>query len=334
MATVLDSDSILRGRYEIVRLVGQGGMGAVYRANDLRLDGRVCAIKEILPNLLIGQRGSGVDLGQTIEQFYQEASILARLDHPNLPKVSDYFSLDGREYLVMDFIEGRDLQEILSEMLRQQKRLSEAQVLLWAAQLLDALEYLHGQDPPVLHRDIKPGNIKITPENRLKLVDFGLVKILQPDDARTVTVVQGRGTVAYTPLEQYGGDTGHTDVRTDIYSVGATLYHLLAGTPPQDAKERFMQSGLLDPLRQLNPAISTRTERAVFQALAMHPDERPPNVVALREALFGVDSARKNPTTDLLPPPSWIEIMHKNRALLGMTIVLFIVATIISILDF
>ena len=334
MATVLDSDSILRGRYEIVQLVGQGGMGAVYRANDLRLDGRVCAIKEILPHLLIDQRGPGVDLGQTIEQFYQEASVLARLDHPNLPKVSDYFSLDGREYLVMDFIEGRDMQEILNEILRQQKHLSEAQVLLWAAQLLDALEYLHSQDPPVLHRDIKPGNIKITPDNRLKLVDFGLVKVLQPDDARTVTVVQGRGTVAYTPLEQYGGDTGHTDVRTDIYSVGATLYHLLAGTPPQDAKERFLKSGLLEPLRQLNPAISTRTERAVFQALAMHPDERPPNVSELRQALFGVDGARKNPTTDLLPPPSWKEILYKNRALIGMTLILFIIATGISILDF
>ncbi len=334
MATVLDSDSILRGRYEIVQLVGQGGMGAVYRANDLRLDGRVCAIKEILPNLLINQRGSGVDLGQTIEQFYQEASVLARLDHPNLPKVSDYFSLDGREYLVMDFIEGRDMQEILNEMLRQQKHLSEAQVLLWAAQLLDALEYLHSQDPAVLHRDIKPGNIKITPENRLKLVDFGLVKVMQPDDARTVTVVQGRGTVAYTPLEQYGGDTGHTDVRTDIYSVGATLYHLLAGTPPQDAKQRFLKSGLLEPLRQLNPAISTRTERAVFQALAMHPDERPPNISELRQALFGVDGARKNPTTDLLPPPSWNEILYKNRALIGMTLILFIIATVISSLDF
>ncbi len=334
MATALEADSILRGRYEIVRLVGQGGMGAVYRANDLRLDGRVCAIKEILPSLLIDQRGPGVDLGQTIEQFYQEASVLARLDHPNLPKVSDYFSVDGREYLVMDFIEGRDLQEIVNEMLRQQKRLSEAQVLLWAAQLLDALEYLHSQDPPVLHRDVKPGNIKITPENRLKLVDFGLVKILQPDDARTVTVVQGRGTVAYTPLEQYGGDTGHTDVRTDIYSVGATLYHLLAGTPPQDAKERFLKSGLLDPLRQLNPDISTRTERAVFLALAMHPDERPPSIPALRAALFGVESTIKNPTTDLLPPPSWNEIMNRNRALVGLTIALFFVATVISLLDF
>ena len=334
MATVLDSDSILRGRYEIVRLVGQGGMGAVYQANDLRLDGRVCAIKEILPALLIDHRGPDLDLGQTIEQFYQEASVLARLDHPNLPKVSDYFSVDGREYLVMDFIEGRDLQEIVNEVFRQNKHLSEAQVLLWAAQLLDALEYLHGQDPPVLHRDIKPGNIKITPENRLKLVDFGLVKVLQPDDARTVTVVQGRGTVAYTPLEQYGGDTGHTDVRSDIYSVGATLYHLLAGTPPQDARERFLKSGLLDPLRQLNPAISTRTERAVFQALAMHPDERPPRIEALRQALFGVENTRKDPTTDLLPPPTWSEILQKNRMLIGTTAFLFIVATVISVFEF
>ena len=333
MSTVLDSDSILRGRYEIVRLVGQGGMGAVYRANDLRLDGRVCAIKEILPALLIDQRGPELDLDQTIEQFYQEASVLARLDHPNLPKVSDYFSVDGREYLVMDFIEGRDLQEIVNEALRQKKHLSEAQVLLWASQLLDALEYLHNQDPPVLHRDIKPGNIKITPENRLKLVDFGLVKVLQPDDSRTVTVVQGRGTVAYTPLEQYGGDTGHTDIRSDIYSVGATLYHLLASNPPQDAKERFLKSGLLDPLRQLNPAISTRTERAVFQALAMHPDERPSNIAALRQTLFGADSAKKDPTTDFLPPPSWLEILHRNRMLIGTTIFLFIIATAISIYD-
>lgn len=309
-------------------------MGAVYQANDLRLDGRVCAIKEILPALLIDHRGPDLDLGQTIEQFYQEASVLARLDHPNLPKVSDYFSVDGREYLVMDFIEGRDLQEIVNEVFRQNKHLSEAQVLLWAAQLLDALEYLHGQDPPVLHRDIKPGNIKITPENRLKLVDFGLVKVLQPDDARTVTVVQGRGTVAYTPLEQYGGDTGHTDVRSDIYSVGATLYHLLAGTPPQDARERFLKSGLLDPLRQLNPAISTRTERAVFQALAMHPDERPPRIEALRQALFGVENTRKDPTTDLLPPPTWSEILQKNRMLIGTTAFLFIVATVISVFEF
>ena len=120
----------------------------------------------------------------------------------------------------MDYVEGRDLQEILQEALRRGELLNEPQVLGWAAQLLDALEYLHDQDPIVLHRDIKPSNIKITPRGDLRLVDFGLVKVLQTDDSRTVTVVQGRGTVAYTPLEQYGGDTGFTDARSDIYGMG------------------------------------------------------------------------------------------------------------------
>lgn len=333
MTLLLEPGSVLRERYEIVRLVGQGGMGAVYRANDLRLDGRVCAVKEVLPDLLTGYGKNGMDLDQTIEQFYQEASVLARLDHPNLPKVSDYFSLEGREYLVMDFVEGRDLHEILTEANQQQKHLSEAQVLAWASQLLGALDYLHSQEPPVLHRDVKPGNIKITPAGRLKLVDFGLVKVMQSDDVRTVTVVQGRGTAAYTPLEQYGGDTGHTDVRTDIYSVGATLYHLLAGTPPQDAKERFLMPGLLVPLRQVNPSISARTERAVFQALAMHPDERPPSIVALHQALFGLDSASERDTEIPLPPPSWGEIFHRNRALIGAALLLFLVATALSLFE-
>jgi len=328
---LLESGSILRERYEIVRLVGQGGMGAIYRAQDLRLEGRVCAVKEILPDLLVGYEDNGTDLAQTIEQFYQEASVLARLDHPNLPKVSDYFSVDRREYLVMDFVKGRDLHDILIETRQQKKYLSEAQVLAWTTQLLDALEYLHSQEPPVLHRDIKPHNIKITPEGRLKLVDFGLVKVLQQDDARTVTVVQGRGTVAYTPLEQYGGDSGYTDVRTDIYSMGATLYHLLAGTPPRDAKERFLKPGLLLPLRQQNPAISVRTERAIFQALAMHPDERPANIAALRQALFGMNRAKATRPDDLLPVLTWGEILYTNRVLLGTAILLFLCATLLSL---
>lgn len=331
MTILLESGSILRERYEIVRLVGQGGMGAIYRAQDLRLEGRVCAVKEILPDLLVGYENNGTDLAQTIEQFYQEASVLARLDHPNLPKVSDYFSVDRREYLVMDFVKGRDLHDILIETRQQKKYLSEAQVLAWTTQLLDALEYLHSQEPPVLHRDIKPHNIKITPEGRLKLVDFGLVKVLQQDDARTVTVVQGRGTVAYTPLEQYGGDSGYTDVRTDIYSMGATLYHLLAGTPPRDAKERFLKPGLLLPLRQQNPAISVRTERAIFQALAMHPDERPANIAALRQALFGMNRAKATRPDDLLPVLTWGEILYTNRVLLGTAMLLFLCATLLSL---
>ena len=278
----LPSGIVLRTRYRIVELIGQGGMGAVYRAEDLRLEGRQCALKEILPEL--GSRGE--TLAQTREQFYREASVLARLDHPNLPKVSDYFSREGREYLVMDYVPGADLREILNDARGHGRYLTEKTVLGWARQLCDALEYLHSQEPPVLHRDIKPSNIKLTPRGQLKLVDFGLVKLLLPDDSRTVTVVQGRGTVQYTPLEQYGGDTGHTDARADIYSLGATLYHLLTGKPPADAKERFLTPGSLVPPRTLNPDISPQTERVLLLAMAMHPDERPSSIAECHDLLF------------------------------------------------
>ena len=282
MSQTLPVGGILRDRYEIIDLVGQGGMGAVYKADDLRLRGRICAVKEILPELI---SAPGME-DQAHDQFYREASILARLDHPNLPKVSDFFNQDGREYLVMDFVPGQDLRQLVEEARRRDGFLPEESVLAWAAQLCDALTYLHTQDPPVLHRDIKPSNIKLTPRGVVKLVDFGLVKLLKPDESRTVTVVQGRGTVAYTPLEQYGGDTGHTDVRSDIYSVGATLYHLLTGQPPADAKQRFLKPGSLIPPRDINPRVSVRTERAILAAIAQHPDDRPATVDALRELLF------------------------------------------------
>ncbi|MEZ4634404.1 MAG: serine/threonine-protein kinase [Caldilineaceae bacterium] len=317
---LLENGTILRSRYEIVQLVGQGGMGAVYRADDKRLEGRV---RHQGDSALAALAATDDDLAQTVEQFYQEASTLARLDHPNLPKVSDYFSERGREYLVMDFVAGRDLHEVLGEAKRQDKKLSESQVLAWADQLLDALIYLHSQETPVIHRDIKPSNIKVTPQGRIKLVDFGLVKVMQPDDNRTVTVVQGRGTAAYTPLEQYGGDSGHTDVRSDIYSVGATLYHLLAGVPPQDAKERFLRPGSLEPLRQLNPSVSARTERAIFQALATHPDERPRSVKGLRALLFGETVTTDDLTHSNLPAPSLGEILFRHRVLVEALLLLF-----------
>ncbi|HIC87966.1 MAG TPA: serine/threonine protein kinase [Anaerolineae bacterium] len=330
MSKPLPTGTVLRSRYRIVELIGQGGMGAVYRAEDLLLRGRQCAIKEVLPELASVPEM----LEQTREQFYQEASTLARLDHPNLPKVSDYFSHEGREYLVMDFVPGRDLREILNEARRQGRFLAERRVLGWARQLCDALEYLHDQDPPVLHRDIKPSNIKLTPQGTIKLVDFGLVKLLQPDDSRTITVVQGRGTVQYTPLEQYGGDTGHTDVRSDIYSLGATLYHLLTGTPPADAKQRFLHPGSLTPPRDLNSRISARTERAIMQAMAMHPGDRPPTVAAFRLALLGVGTQE----WDQLPEgvswaTEWQHALQNNGWLLGIALGLIAVALIITLLS-
>ncbi|MFN2200338.1 MAG: serine/threonine protein kinase [Caldilineaceae bacterium] len=332
MQQILETGTILRDRYNILELVGQGGMGAVYKASDNRLEGRICAIKEVLPSLMEGAT-TDAELEQMSEQFRIEASILSRLDHPNLPKVSDYFSTDGREYLVMDFVDGRTLQELLRERQQQGDYLQEHQVLGWTSQLMDALEYLHGQNPPVLHRDIKPGNIKVTPHGIVKLVDFGLVKVMQPDDTRTVTVVQGRGTVAYTPLEQYGGDAGYTDPRSDIYSLGATLYHLLSGNPPANAKERFLHPGSLVSLRQFNPSVSPRCERAVFQSLAMHPSERPPDIRAFRELLLGTSPMAAQVRTSFSPEPdlTWREILSQNRYLIMSAFILLAIAIALSV---
>jgi serine/threonine protein kinase len=227
------------------------------------------------------------DLAEDRRQFQREASTLARLDHPNLPKVSDFFSDDERDFLVMDFVPGYDLRQAIDRALRRGEYIAEDQVLDWAQQLTDALRYLHNQNPPVLHRDIKPANIKLTPDGLIKLVDFGLVKLLSTDENRTITVVQGRGTALYTPLEQYGGDMGHTDVRSDLYALGATLYHLLTNTPPAEAKQRFLSPRSLRDPRDIHSSISDRTARAVLWAMSMHPDDRPRDVEMFSAALFG-----------------------------------------------
>jgi serine/threonine-protein kinase len=323
--------TILRSRYKITKLVGEGGMGAVYRAEDLRLEGRQCAVKEISLEMEPTESARV----QAHEQFYREASTLARLDHPNLPKVSDYFTQDQREFLVMDFVPGRDLKDLMDEKRRQGKALPEKQVLTWAAQLCDALDYLHSQNPPVLHRDIKPANIKLTPSGTIKLVDFGLVKLMVPDDATTITIVQGRGTVQYTPLEQYGGDTGHTDARSDIYSLSATLYHLLTNQPPLDAKQRFLRPQSLVPPRKLNPRLSLRTERAVLHALRMHPEQRPSDVAQFRAELLGSAPLPPSNAVGKLPrmapsDDSLATALRDNGILIGLTMGLLLVALLVT----
>ena len=282
MPSPLKTGEILRERYTIRRIIGQGGMGSIYLADDLRLEGRQCALKEVEHDSSLP-----VDmLEQAREQFQREATVLARLDHPNLPKVSDFFSEEERDYLVMDFIPGKDLRTLMIEARQREEFLPEPEVLAWAAQLADALIYMHGQDPPILHRDIKPSNLKLTPSGLIKLVDFGLVKILASEEM-TITVLQGRGTALYTPLEQYGGDTGHTDARSDVYAFGATLYHLLVTHAPVEARERFLHPGSLTLLREQRPDISVRTERAIGWAMNLHPDDRPQDVSTFRQALLG-----------------------------------------------
>ena len=299
-------------------------MGAIYQAEDLRLEGRLCAIKEVF----LDPGASKEHQEQIKAAFHREASVLARLDHPNLPKVSDFFFFNGREYLVMDFVPGQDLREIIENARHRNEFLREKQVLTWSEQLISALEYLHNQDPPVLHRDIKPSNIKVTPNGTIKLVDFGLVKLLLPDDNRTVTVLQGRVTIQYAPLEQIGGDTGHTDGRSDIYSLGATLYHTLTNEPPPDAKTRYVQTKKHPQLsiRDINPEVSLQTEQAVLHALGLHPEDRPHNIQQFqRELLSGAPIMVNGEVVN-----GWRTVFWRNRVLLALIAALLILAVILT----
>ncbi len=303
-------------------------MGAVYLAEDLRLEGRKCAIKAVRIDPNVGEE----IVGELQHQFSREASVLARLDHPNLPKVSDYFTENDLDYLVMDYVSGKNLKEIVDEARRAGRFLTEVEVLTWARQLCDALEYMHTQEPPVLHRDIKPSNIKLAPSGLIKLVDFGLVKLMAKDDSRTVTVLQGRGTAAYTPLEQYGEDDTHTDVRSDIYSLGATLYHLFTNQPPAEAKQRFLKPESLAPVRALNPAVSETVEQAIMAAIAMHPDDRPSNVAELREMFFSHKVAEGAPArmTPIIRQETAGDVIRNNLVWLALAVIVAVVAVIVT----
>lgn len=319
---------VLRERYRIKRIIGQGGMGNIYLADDLRLQGRLCALKEV-----IHDRNLPAELlRQARDQFLREATILARLDHPNLPKVSDYFIVEDSDFLVMDFVPGKDLRELMLEARNRGEFLKERDVLFWASQLSDALIYLHTQQPPIVHRDIKPSNLKLTPAGLLKLVDFGLVKVLLSEEV-TITVLQGRGTAFYTPLEQYGGDTGHTDIRSDIYAFGATLYHLLTNQPPLEARQQFLNPEALIPPRKINPMISARTERAVLWAMKLHPDERPQSVDEFRQALLGnAEFVVRRPSL-ATPPTFWESISAPlEKSLFWFGVGLSLISLLITLL--
>jgi serine/threonine-protein kinase len=327
MPKPLKAGEVLKDRYVIRRIIGQGGMGSVYLADDQRLQGRQTAVKEVFHDRTMPEDL----LEQAREQFLREATVLARLDHPNLPKVSDFFSIDERDYLVMDFVPGKDLSTLMTDARLKKTYLRERDVLGWIAQLMEAMSYLHSQDPPILHRDIKPSNLKLTPNGVIKLVDFGLVKILTSDEI-TITVVQGRGTATYTPLEQYGGDAGHTDVRSDIFSLGATLYHLLTNHPPQEARDRFLNPEILVAPRDLNADISPRTERAIFWAMNLHPDERPQSVEQLKQALLGDWNPAQQPRR-ALPTPSMADLFTSpvERVLIWISVGLLFLSLIATL---
>ncbi len=317
-----NKNETVKQRYKIKEIIGQGGMGCVYLAEDLRLSGRLCALKAVYYDLNLPDDV----IKQTREQFKREATVLARLDHPNLPKVSDFFSDEDRDYLVMDYVPGKNLRELMLEEKKKGVYLTERIVLNWASQISDALIYLHNQSPIILHRDIKPSNIKLTPNGIIKLVDFGLVKILISGE-KTITVVQGHGSAYYTPLEQYGGDTGHTDPRSDVYSLGATLYHLLTNKAPFEARQRFLEPTSELPIREFNKNISPRTERAIRLAMKVHPDERIQSVNEFKEALLGDWNPRQKPNA-ALPAPSLGDFIKvsEEQVLAWMAILLLVIS--------
>jgi len=271
---MLSPDTILQARYKIVRQLGQGGMGAVYEAIDERLD-TVVALKE---TLFTEER--------LRKQFEREARMLARLHHQALPRVSDHFNEGDGQFLVMQYIAGEDLFAMLT---KAQGPFAPDEVLRWADQLCDALDYLHTQDPQIIHRDIKPQNLKLTARGQAVLLDFGLAK----GSAGQMSVVTTSASIFgytpnYAPLEQVQG-LG-TDPRSDIYALAATIYHLVTNVKPPDALSRAaaIVNGQPDPLipaNEVTPHLGRAVASVLAKGMSQKRDDRFASAVAMREAL-------------------------------------------------
>jgi eukaryotic-like serine/threonine-protein kinase len=258
---------IINNRYAIEKIIAQGGMGAIYLALDESLNVRVAVKENLFPS------------EESTRQFRREATILAGLRHPNLPRVTDHFIIiDQGQYLVMDYIEGEDLKERLEK----QGKLTEKEAITIGAKVCDALIFLHSRQPEIIHRDIKPGNIKITPEGEVYLVDFGLAKQIQPGQV-TTTGAQAL-TPGYAPPEQYAQGT---DPRSDIYGLAATLYTALCKSIPEEGMARLLGNATLTPVRTQNPEISEQTANVIEKALSVKREDRYQTAAEFKQALTG-----------------------------------------------
>lgn len=265
---------LLAGRYQVDRLLGEGAAGCVWLARDTREKGRVWAVKELdFSGLPPGERR------ELLDHFEREAALLMRLDHPALPRVTDRFSEGGHEYLVMERVEGPTLERIVEE---RGGPLAPEEILAWGLQICDVLDYLHGQVPPVIYRDLKPANVMLTVQGRIKLVDFGIARTARPGRAGDTVAY---GTPGFAPPEQYAG---RAEPRSDLYALGATLHRLLTGRPVGDATGQVSRDGRcfrFDAIRAHNPAVSTDLEGLVAECLEMDPEKRPPSARVVRERL-------------------------------------------------
>lgn len=287
---MLSPGTVLQQRYHIIDKIGQGGMGAVYRATDQRL-GHQVALKQTL-----------VDSPQFARALEREARLLASLRHPALPKVSDHWQDEHGHFLVMEYIPGDDLAALMQ---KQTHALPVDVVLRWADQLLDGLRYLHSQQPPIIHRDIKPHNIKITPNDEPILLDFGLAKGMVDLTLQTSASMYAY-TLQYAPLEQIHGQP--TDQRSDLYSLAATIYFLMSGAPPVNAVARAaaLATEQPDPLRQLinvRRDMPPQVDAVIRQGLSLAIDRRPASATAFRQLLAGAVAPTLAGTSTVAAPP-------------------------------
>ena len=276
---------MLRGRYRILRVIGGGGMGAVYKSEDARRSGALVAVKEMRTDIDTPGSSSSRSAPETeeermrereerrqlLEAFRREAQILSDLRHPNLPAVTDFFTEGGRPYLVMELIPGESLEKRIDRLHGQP--MDEEEALEYGIQICQVLHFLHTQDPPIIFRDVKPANIMVMPNGQAKLIDFGIARTYKEGKRRDT---MSMGTAAYAPFEQFG--KGQTDARSDVYSLAATLYHLLTGRPPTPATTPVS-------LRDFNPKLSLRSEQVIIRSMSRDMDSRPQTAGAMEAEL-------------------------------------------------
>ncbi len=281
---LLPPNLLLKQRYRILGTVGKGGFGAVYRAEDVQLGNRLLAVKEMSQSSLNPQ-----EIAEAAENFKREAHILAALTHPNLPSIYEQFSEAGRWYLVMDFIEGETLEEHAKK--DPQGHLSVKETLQIGIQLCTVLDYLHSRQPPVIFRDLKPSNSMLTPEGNLYLIDFGIARHFKPGQTRDTIAL---GSPGYAAPEQYG--KAQTTARSDIYSLGATLHHLLTGVDPSDTPFQFA------PLQLHGQPTPPGLNLLLMQMVDMNESKRPASMIAVKQELQGIITQQTVGQVKIPPP--------------------------------
>lgn len=272
---MLPANRMLHDRYLILKKLAQGGQSAVYLVADTLDESKQYAIKEMSESEL-----SPAEKAQALADFQREADMLRLLNHPALAKVYSTFVEETRHYMVMEYIAGRNLEVVLAEA---GKPLPEADVVAWGIVLCDLLAYLHRQDPPIIYRDLKPSNIILKPDDTIKLIDFGIARFQQTGQSKDTVCL---GTDGYAPIEQY---SGKTEPRSDLYALGATLYHLLTNKVPAAAPTRIADAASFVPPCTLHPGLSPEVEAVLLRAMEIHPTKRYANADEMRAALEAIN---------------------------------------------